>query len=109
MPTRMDFVDLALFFPIPLFVLAGSWAMQLEWRARLSAACDLFVFLLSFDISMLAWYAAGITRVNPLFSDIYRPLFGILAAFSVLCLAYSNRVQSKIYGHIRGEIRYFPA
>jgi hypothetical protein len=105
--SQIDWVDLATFIPIPILVLLGSWLFQRQWKMRLSAAVDLFVFLMSFDISMLVWYQAGSVRVNPIFAEAYRPLFGILAAISFVLLAFSQRVQGAIFDQQAGP-RYYP-
>jgi hypothetical protein len=105
--SQIDWVDLATFIPIPILVLLGSWLFQRQWRMRLSAAVDLFVFLMSFDISMLVWYQAGSVRVNPVFVGAYRPIFGVLAALSFVLLAFSQRVQGAIFDRPRPK-DYYP-
>lgn len=105
--SQIDWVDLATFIPIPVLVLLGSWLFQRQWKMRLSSAVDLFVFLMSFDISMLVWYQAGSVRVNPIFVGVYRPIFGVLAALSFVLLAFSQRVQGLIFDH-QGGSGYYP-
>jgi hypothetical protein len=103
----LNLVELSLFFLIPLALLLGSWLIQRQWRMRLNAAVDMFIFLMSLDVTLLVWYDTGILRVNPIFVSVYRPLFGVLLAFSFVLLGLSNRVQWRIYqATVSGEGHY---
>lgn len=108
MVERINFVELTLFFAIPLLILIGCWLVQRQWKMRLSAGVELFVFLLSLDVTLLVWYDTGVLRINPIFAAIYRPLFGILLALSFALLGASNLVQWQVVQAAEGGTKRYP-
>lgn len=105
---QISFVELTLFFVIPLMILIGCWLIQRQWNMRLNAGVELFVFLLSLDVTLLICYDTGTVRINPLFAAIYRPLFGTLLALSFLLLGAANRVQWQIVQSSGYAMRPYP-
>ncbi len=105
----MDFRELSSFFLIPLGILIVSGLLQWQqFNMRLNAGIEFFTFLVGLDLSFLMWGDVGPLRINPEYQGNYGPLFSVLCLGSLILMVVAARVQSRIYEHIRGQLKYYP-